>query len=99
MLNLSPQYLKDLCAKAKFAFNKCIADPENDFLQDEIKIPLGNVILLEEFVRLKFVNYEIDRFEIEVKLALASPDGSLIGMYLYYEDERGLVIDDMLVFD
>ncbi|ETZ22307.1 hypothetical protein [Pedobacter sp. V48] len=90
--------LKNLYSKAKLAFNKCILNPDNGYLKDENNIPINDIILMEDFVCVKFLKYEIDTFVIEVKLQLISPDKRLIGKYFYYENETGAPVDDSLIF-
>jgi len=74
-------------------------NPDNGYLKDEINIPINDIILMEDFVSVKFLKYEIDTFVIEVKLQLISPDKRLIGKYFYYENETGDPVDDSLIFD
>ena len=91
--------LKNLYLKAKLAFNKCMLNPDNGYLKDEINTPINDIILMEDFVCVKFLKYEIDTFVIKVKLQLISPDNRLIGKYFYYENETGDPVDDSLIFD
>jgi len=96
---IDSDYFKNLYSKARLAFNKCILNPDNVFLKDEINIPINDIILMEDFVCVKFRKYEINTFVIEVKLQLISPDNRLIGKYFYYENEKGAPVDDSLIFD
>jgi len=45
-----------------------VLSPGNGYLKDEINIPINDIILMEDFVCVKFLKYEIDTFVIEVKL-------------------------------
>jgi|GEM_PF-6059501 len=98
-MKIETDSLKNLYSKARLAFNKCILNPDNDYLKDEINIQINDIILMDDFVRVKFFKHEIDTFVIEVKLQLISPDKRLIGKYFYYEDETGAPVDDSLIFD
>ncbi len=98
MIILNPETLNDFYIKAKLAFNDCITNPENLFLQQEVNVPLKEIILQDEFVQVKFLKHETDEYVIEVNFSLICTDGDSIAKYSYYENEKGIALDDCLVF-
>lgn len=98
MIGLKTAFLEALYLKAKYAFNYCITN-EKDELKDEIDFPLAETIAIEEAISFQFSKLETNKFVVEVKMHLKSPDGRLIGSYYYYEDEAGIPCDDFLIFD
>lgn len=99
MIKLKTDFFDNLYLKAKFSFNECILNPENDYLKNEINIQMDEIILVEDFIRVQFFKDEMDEFIIEVKLLLTSRNDHLLGRYFYYEDEKGTPLNDSLVFD
>lgn len=98
-MRIEAVFSEDLYLKAKLSFNKCILNPDNDYLKDEIDVQMDEIILVEDFIRVQFFKYDVDKFVIEVKLVLISKDSRVIGRYFYYEDEKKIPLDDSLVFD
>lgn len=98
-MKLEADFSKDLYLKAKLSFKECILNPDNDHLNNELNIPLREIVLKESFIRLQFFEHETEKFIVEVKLKLISPDHNLIGSYSYYEDEEKTPLDDFLIFD
>ncbi len=96
---LNKEELKQMYSKARVAFQKCINDPENDFLKSEIDIPLSSIIIKEESVAIKYEENEVDRCLIEIKIQLVSPSNEVIGNYIYCENEDGVSVDDSLIFN
>lgn len=98
-MRIEATFSEDLYLKANLFFNKCILNPDNDYLKDEFDIQMDEIILVEDYIRVQFFKYDIDKFIIEVKLVLISKDNHVIGRYFYYEDEKRIPLDDSLVFD
>jgi len=97
-MEISKNDLKQIYSKANAAFIECITCRENEFLRDEIDIPIDLITTKEEFVRVQFYKSEVNVFVIEANIQLLAPDGKLIGTYSYYEDETGSPVDDRLTF-
>ena len=98
-MTIDLDFFEYLYMKAKLSFKECIVNPDNNYLNNEIDSHLDEIILLEDFISLKFVEYKLDKFVAEVKFLLTSKEGRLIGHYFYYEDEKSIPIDDKLIFD
>lgn len=98
MMKFEVEFFNELYLKAKLSFKECILNPDNDYLKDEINIQINEITLIEDSIHLEFSKHEIDKFVIEVKLQLISPDNHLLGKYSYYEDEKEIPLDDNLVF-
>jgi hypothetical protein len=98
-MKIEANFFENLYLKAKKSFNACILNPDNDYLKDEINIPINEIILVEEFIRIQFFKYDIEKFVVEVKLKLISHDDHIIGSYLYWEDEKNTPLDDSLIFE
>jgi hypothetical protein len=86
-----------LYENAKKSFNECILNKDNDFLRDEINIPIEDIILIEKDIKFVFSQKFFDRYIIEVCLLLFA-ENKEIGKYLYFENENNEGIDDSLVF-
>ncbi|MNJ91617.1 hypothetical protein D3C87_92700 [compost metagenome] len=99
MIKLEVDFFEDLYLKAKLSFDKCISNPDNNYLKDEIDVQIDEIILMEDFIRVQFFQRKLDKFVIEVKLQLISKDNRLIGSYFYYEDEKNTPLDDSLIFN
>lgn len=83
--------------KAKESFKECIRNKENEFLRDEINIPLEEIVAIEKDIKIVFFQKSFDHYLVEVNLLLF--DGNKeIGKYLYLENEREGDIEDSLVF-
>ncbi len=76
----------------------CVLDPSNDFLKNEIDVPIAEITLIEQHIRVEFLKHDVNTFIVEVKLLLARPDNSSLGYYAYHEDENQTYVDDFLVF-
>lgn len=98
MVKFNAEELKQMYSKAKVAFQKCIKDPENEFLKSEIDIPLNSITTKEEYINIKYEKNDSYRYIIKIKIQLMSPENKVIGNYTYYENEDGVSVDDSLVF-
>ena len=94
--NLKPD-LSLLYIKAKKQFEKCICDKDNEFLRDEVNIPLENIIIIEKSIKIVFSQRAFQQYLFEVNLVLLDGERE-IGRFLYVESRRGEAIDDSLVF-
>lgn len=97
-VKLDTSTFENLYLKAKHSYYKCVLDPDNDFLKDEIKVPIEEIILKEDSIRLQFFASDTDKFIVEVKLTLFSLAAHPIGYYTYYEDQSRTQTDDSLIF-
>ncbi|MNY47095.1 hypothetical protein D3C86_1823350 [compost metagenome] len=96
-IEISKSNLDLLYNKARASFGECIDLKENEFLQQEVDIPLKSIILREKDIKIVFSPEIPESFTREVYLKLYS--GNIeIGKYLYIEDKDGNPIDDSLVF-
>lgn len=83
--------------KAKESYNECIDLKDNEFLQQEVDIPLKSIIPKETNVKV-VISAEIpESFTREVCLTLYA-NSKVIGEYVYIENEKGDAIDDSLIF-
>ena len=83
--------------KAKRSFEQCIQDSDNDFLKNEINIPVEEIIVVEKNIKIVFSRRAFESYLIEVSLSLFEVDKE-IGRYLYVENDKKEGIDDSLVF-
>lgn len=94
--SLTPD-LSLLYIKAKESFKECIRNEDNEFLKDEVNIPLEDIAVVEESIKIVFFQKIFDSYLFEVTLLLF--DGNQeIGKYSYSENERKENIEDNLVF-
>jgi hypothetical protein len=91
------QKLSLLYGKAIKEFKICINDEENNFLKDEVNIPLENIKIIEKDVRIVFTKRVSEQYLFEVSLLLFEGDEE-IGKYVYVESEKGEEINDSLAF-
>jgi hypothetical protein len=91
------QDLALLYSKAKNAYKDCISNAGNEFLKNEVNVPLECIQLIEKDVKIVFYQYRADEYLLEVALILFAEDKE-IGKYIYIENEIGQVVDDILVF-
>ncbi len=83
--------------KAKKSFDECIRNKDNVFLRDEVRIPLFDVKVVEQGIKIVFSKRDFKHYTFEVCLLLF--DGSMeIGKYIYFENDRKEGIDDRLTF-
>lgn len=90
-------YLLVLYDKAKDSFKECIYNKDNQFLKNEVDIPLENIITIEKDVKIVFSKKVFNHYLFEVTLLLFD-ENKEIGKYLYFENEKKEVIDDSLIF-
>ena len=93
-MNLDVQY-----SKAKTTFEECIADPDSDFLNEEIDIPISEIITKNESVKIQFFGSDKKHYIVETLLLLFTPNDEKIGYYCLHEDENEEVVDTYLVFE
>ncbi|MBK5722310.1 hypothetical protein JGH11_15655 [Dysgonomonas sp. Marseille-P4677] len=94
--SLAPD-LSLLYIKAKRSFKECISNKDNEFLKDEINIPLEDIIVIEENIKIIFTQKGFNHYLIEVSLLLFDTNKE-IGKYIYSENEKQEDIEDSLVF-
>jgi hypothetical protein len=93
-INLDVQY-----SKAKAGFEGCITNPENEYLNEEIGIPVSEIVTKKESVRITFSGSEKSHYIVETLLLLFASSDEKIGYYCLHEDENEEVVDDYLVFE
>jgi hypothetical protein len=97
IFEIDEQEFKSLYNRAKKNYDKCIGLEENAFLKEEVKIPLKFISVDESDIKIVFSHKSTDTFLVEVCLTL-SANNRIIGKYVYIENEKGIPIDDSLVF-
>ena len=60
-------------------------------------IPLEDIVLIESDIKVVFYQRRFDQYSFEVCLILSDGQNK-IGKYVYFENEKEVVIDDSLVF-
>lgn len=96
-IEINKNDLSLLFARAKKGFEGCIKEKDNHFLQDEISIPLDDILLLEDEIKIVFKPNITHEYLIYVNLLLCEND-TMIGRYkLLIHSEEG-EIDDFLTF-
>ena len=86
-----------LYIKAKESFNECIRNKDNEFLKAEINMPLDDIIVIENDIKIVFSKRRFEQYKFEVSLLLF--DGSEeTGKYLYIENSNEEDVDDSLIF-
>ena len=93
-INLDFQYLK-----AKTSFQECITNPDNEYLNEQIEIPVSSIITKNESVKMQFYGSDKNHFLVETLLLLFTPSDKKIGYYCYHENENEEAVDDYLVFE
>lgn len=93
-MNLDVQY-----SKAKAAFEHCITDKNNEFLNKEINISISEIITKNESVKIQFSGNDKNHYIIETLLLLFTPNDKKIGHFCYHENENEEIVDDYLIFD
>lgn len=91
-------YLSLLYDKAKDSFKKCIRHEDNEFLKDEVNIPLEDIVMIEKDVKIVFDKRCFDQYSLETTLLL-SDGNEEIGKYIYIENDKKEFIDDFLIFN
>ncbi len=86
-----------LYAEAEKSFKDSLAN--NDYLKSEIDIPLEEIQVKENYVRMQFFVFDNNQSILETNLLLLSPNGEEIGWYCLHKDENGEVVDDYLYFE
>jgi hypothetical protein len=93
-LSLDVQY-----SKAKAAFEECITNPDNEYLNEQIGISVSEILTKDESVKVQFSGKDKKHYLVETLLLLFTPSNEKIGYYCYHEDENGEIVDDYLVFE
>lgn len=89
-------HLSLLYHKAKESFEWCIKSDENEFLKDELGIPIDDIVLIEKDIKIVFSKRVFEEYNIEVCLLLYAGNNE-VGRYLYIENDNNEAIDDTLV--
>ncbi|RPD41370.1 hypothetical protein [Chitinophaga barathri] len=98
IIDVNKQDLSALYDKAKEKYKECINNKENEFLQKEVGASLKSVMSKEKSIKIVFSPEFTGKYLVEICLALSDKDDSLLGEYMYVENEKGDIIDDSLVF-
>ncbi len=83
--------------KAKESFIKCIKNPDNQFLKEEIEIPLDVIRVFEKNINVVLSEKTFNNPIFEISLSLFD-EFKEIGIYVYIENDKGVCIDDSLIF-
>lgn len=84
-------------SRAKVKFYECVSSKDNDYLKNELAIPLNLLTLQESTIRIVLSKQISDSYFLEITLLLYHTS-SLIGKYIYTEDKSGNPLEDSLVF-
>jgi len=90
--------LVEFYKRAEAGFISCLQKYDNEFLHDEISVPMSDIKLKRSNVKFVFSETSTDRYTVEVCFALWNKSNS-IGRYIFYEDENGNVFDDSFILD
>lgn len=93
-INLDVQY-----SKAKAAFEELFTNPDNEYLNEEIDIPVSEIVTKNESVTIQFSGNDKNHYIVETLLLLFTLSDEKIGYYCYHEDENEEVVDDYLLFE
>ncbi|RFS18007.1 hypothetical protein [Emticicia sp. C21] len=98
-IQVSENYFTELYNKAIQGYMLCINNKENEFLKDEIGVPLESIQAYKRDIKIVFSkNFEHDhKFEATLNLSL-SPSKNEIGRYTYVKDLSEEFRDEFLVF-
>ena len=97
-IDLRTEDLDLLYAKANEECRKCICNKDNDFLKEEIAVPLKTIKLKQLNVKIVFSQEITENYLLEINLILCDKYNKSIGRYVYVEDNRGNAVEDSLVF-
>lgn len=86
-----------LYIRARNSYEKCIHNEDNEFLKDEVNVPLNEIIIIEKCIKIVFFQKVFDEYLFEVNLLLYEEDKE-IGKYIYSENIKGDAVDDSLTF-
>ncbi|WP_035559991.1 hypothetical protein [Hymenobacter sp. IS2118] len=96
-IHLEPQAVALLYHQAKADFQACINDPDNAFLQEQVPLPLRDIVVREADVKLVFAagSGVVARREVHLDLY---DNGTWMGAYVSIRAATGERLDDRLVF-
>ena len=97
VLEIQPQEFDLLYSNAKADYLACISDPENAYLQEEVPLPLRDIVVKEWHVKIVYSAGSPEADQLEVHLGLYA-GGKLVGNYVSILDATGEAVDDSLVF-
>ncbi|MNK04940.1 hypothetical protein D3C87_228140 [compost metagenome] len=99
MINeINKEILDNFYSRALFSYLRCIGNPENIFLSEEIGMNISKVLTKNDTVSIKYNGTNLENFVIEVKLILLSEKGLELGYFTSVLDEKQNELDDFLVF-
>ncbi len=96
-IEVNEQDLALLYHKAEQKYKASIRDKENEFLKEEIDIPLESIQAIAKDIKFTFTQESAHEYLVEVTLILHAGDKE-IGKYISIETETGEMIDDFLIF-
>ena len=88
-----------LYANALDSYKACVQPDDNEDLQTQVQIPLGDIVPAPEWIKIQFFGTDTDHYITETRLKLLSQSDEEIGWYSILEDENGNCMDDYLVFE
>lgn len=84
--------------KCKAAFQECINSKGNDYLKEELVVPVDEIVIQNEYINLSFKQENKEFFVIDVRIGLFNKEiDKKIGYYNYQEDMNGDYLDEFLV--
>ncbi len=97
IFDINKQELSRLYNKTREMYSNCIQNKDNSFLQEEILIPLEQIELKNSSIKVCFSQDIDNRYSWETSITLW--DGSsIIGKYIYIEDDQRNFLDEFLGF-
>jgi hypothetical protein len=98
ILSISKGELYVLYSKAEANYYECINNKGNEFLQEELPVPIESIELKHSSVKVVFTQEDVSCYNLEIILSLWIDTTKSIGKYWYIEDDKGNAVDDGLVF-
>jgi len=86
--------------KCKVSYQACINISENKYLRDDIEVPINELVLQDDSVKIFIDSKVYGESIIAVRINLFSSElNKSIGYYRYIENIAGEPIDDFLAFE
>ncbi|WP_276483679.1 hypothetical protein [Paraflavitalea pollutisoli] len=86
-----------LFQRARAGFLNCINLSENGYLEDELAVPIRNVELRDNDIRIILSSKTSELYQLEIGVKLIFEEKEL-GDYIYILDENDQAVDDKLIF-
>ena len=97
LINFTNIDFEQLYLRCVASYQACIQDPDNSFLQDEVTVPINELVIKDDCVRIVMPAMDAENYHIETEITLYVDD-DWFGYYRLVTDKHGDVIDDVLHF-